>query len=114
MFGVLQRIIGGSWNWMVLHGSWWFFGFGWFFTDPGGSSDLDGSSRILVVLRIWMVGGFSDLDDPRLILVVLRIWMVLHGCWRFFRTWAVFSGDTAVFQAQGHSTHTYISTSQRS
>jgi hypothetical protein len=30
--------------------------------DIVGSSDMDGSSRILVVLRIWMVASFSDLD----------------------------------------------------
>jgi hypothetical protein len=51
MFGVLQRIIGGSldmdvgygcWIRMTLNGYCRFFGYGWFFTDPGGSSDLDG------------------------------------------------------------------------
>jgi hypothetical protein len=30
-------------------------GFLGFFMDLGGSLDMDGSSRILVVLRIWMV-----------------------------------------------------------
>jgi hypothetical protein len=106
MFGVLQRVIGGSLDMDVGYGS--------IFMDIVGSSELDGSSWMLAVLRNWMVGGFSDSDDPRLILVVLRIWTVLHGCWRFFRTWSAFSMDMAVFQAHGHSTHTYISTSQRS
>jgi hypothetical protein len=48
-----------------------FFGFGWFFTDPGGSSDLDNPKLIFVVLQ--------DMDG-----------------------------------SSGFSTHTYISTSQRS
>jgi hypothetical protein len=68
--------------------------------DLGGSKDLD---------------GLSDLDGSSWMLVVL------HGCWSFqrffvgsfgsgwfFRTWLVFSGDTAVFQAYDHSTHILV------
>jgi hypothetical protein len=93
-----------------------FMGFLGFFMDLGGSSDLDGSSWILVVLRIWMVlhgsWWFFGFGLPWIDFSwFFRTWMVFLWTWMvFFGLGLVFSGDTAVSQAYDHSTHTYIST----
>jgi hypothetical protein len=59
--------------------------------DVGGSKDLDGFSRMLVLSKIFVGSSGSGL-----------VFLDLVG----------FSGDTAVFQAYDRSTHTYISTSR--
>ena len=63
---------------------WRLFGFGWFVMDAGGSSDLDGSSLILVLSKIF-VGSSGSGWFFRTWLVFAGLGWFFQGIWMFFR-----------------------------